>query len=264
MKISLAQLDPTPNDLRANVEVVLATIASKRGGDLVVFPELFLCSCPARDYQELSVALSGPETASIRAAAVDAAVDVVVGAAVHTERGIENQAIAIAAGGGIASIAKTHQWADEARNMVAGDRIEPIPVGGRAAGVMVCFDVEFPEVARSHAVQGAEMLITISANMIPWGPDHATFVRSRALENKLVHVYVNRVGNQSEVEYVGGSCVIDPYGRTLAQADEHACVLDVDVDLDGFPMNPDVNYLRLIRPELYARAEGAVGASSGS
>ena len=57
-------------------------------------------------------------------------------------------------------------------------------------GPMICFDVEFPEVARTLARRGADVLVTISANMEPLGPDHDTAASARALENGLPHLYV--------------------------------------------------------------------------
>ena len=86
-------------------------------------------------------------------------------------------------------------------------------------GIMICFDVEFPEVARSLARAGAELLLTISANMEPFGNDHAVFVSARALENGLPHVYVNQVGPVEEnLTFVGGSTVVSSDGEIYAQA----------------------------------------------
>ena len=59
---------------------------------------------------------------------------------------------------------------------------------------MICFDVEFPEVARSLAKAGANLLVTVSANMDPFGRDHDVFATARALENGVPHLYVNQVG----------------------------------------------------------------------
>ena len=85
-------------------------------------------------------------------------------------------------------------------------------------GLMICFDIEFPEVARSLARAGAEMLVTISANMEPFGNDHAVFVSARALENGLPHVYVNQVGPVEKLTFVGGSAIVSPDGEIYAQA----------------------------------------------
>ena len=83
---------------------------------------------------------------------------------------------------------------DESDAFAAGDELLVVELCGVKIGLMICFDVEFPEVARALARGGAEMLVTISANMEPFGNDHAVFCSARALENGLPHVYVNQVG----------------------------------------------------------------------
>jgi predicted amidohydrolase len=83
---------------------------------------------------------------------------------------------------------------------------------------MICFDVEFPEVARTLARRGADMLVTISANMEPFGPDHDTAARAQALENGLPHLYVNLVGEVDPNRFTGNSQVVDLEGRVLLRA----------------------------------------------
>ena len=83
---------------------------------------------------------------------------------------------------------------------------------------MICFDVEFPEVARTLALRGADLLITISANPEVFRRDHEVFVPARALENGVPHLYVNRVGRQEDVSFGGTSMAIDPEGTVLSEA----------------------------------------------
>ena len=113
---------------------------------------------------------------------------------------------------------KTHLFGAEREAYLAGDSLAPIVLGGRTLGVMVCFDMEFPEVARTLAVQGADLLVTISANPSPFELDHDLFARARALENGLPHVYVNRVGEESGFRFAGRSLALDPDAAPLAEA----------------------------------------------
>ena len=83
---------------------------------------------------------------------------------------------------------------------------------------MICFDVEFPEVARTLALRGADLLVTISANPEAFRRDHDVFVPARALENGVPHLYVNRVGRQEEISFGGTSMAIDPEGTVLSEA----------------------------------------------
>jgi predicted amidohydrolase len=107
---------------------------------------------------------------------------------------------------------------DESDAFVAGDELLVVELLGVKIGLMICFDLEFPEVARALARAGAELLVTISANMEPFGNDHAVFVSARALENGLPHVYVNQVGPAGTLNFVGGSTVVSADGEVDAQA----------------------------------------------
>jgi (R)-amidase len=83
---------------------------------------------------------------------------------------------------------------------------------------LICYDIEFPEPARELAAAGAELLVTASANMAPFGPDHERATRERALENRLPHLYTNGVGAIGGLRLVGGSRSVDAAGTVLADA----------------------------------------------
>ena len=106
---------------------------------------------------------------------------------------------------------------DESDTFVAGDALVVTEVCGLKMGFIICFDVEFPEVARSLARADAELLVTISANMEPSGNNHAVFASARTLENGLPHVYVNQVGSVEDLTFVGRSMVVSPDGEIYAQ-----------------------------------------------
>jgi (R)-amidase len=152
---------------------------------------------------------------------------------------------------------KTHLFGAERDAYVPGDSLSAIGLGARRLGVMICFDMEFPEVARTLAAQDADLLVTISANPLPFALDHELFARARALENGLPHVYVNRVGEEGGIAFCGGSLALDPDARVLADAGpDEEIVLSADV---GEPGRRDVRtrYRELLRDDLYLhRASG--------
>jgi predicted amidohydrolase len=121
---------------------------------------------------------------------------------------------------------------------------------------MICFDMEFPEVARTLARGGADMLVTISANPAEFELDHETFARARALESGLPHVYVNRVGEQDGISFGGRSTALDQAGRVLADvgADE-----DQIVDAEIGPPRRATPADALPRPAARGRLPGAGG-----
>src|SRR5215208_3814714 len=184
LRVALAQLSPRLRETEANIEMVHSVVAEHPEADLFAFPELFLSGYTVTDVDELAVR-------------VDERGDIVV-----VYRKVQLY-------GG-----------DESDAFVPGDELLVAELCGVKVGLMICFDVEFPEVARALAWAGAELLVTISANMEPFGNDHGVFASARALENGLPHAYVNQVGpGEKGLNFTGGSTIVSPDGEVHAQAD---------------------------------------------
>ena len=250
--MTLGQLAPRPRDVRANVARARELIAASATSDLLVLPELFLPGYELRDVEPLAVELDGRELGALRDAARDAAVGVVVGVAERVAGAVANSALCIDAAGELAGVyRKTHPFGDERDAYVPGEELLTVELGGRVLGLMICFDMEFPEVARALARRGADLLVTISANSPPFELDHDVFARARALENGLPHVYVNRVGEEDGLRFSGGSLALDPDGRVLAEAGpDGERVVTAEVGAPG-RRDPRTRYPELLRHELY-------------
>ena len=252
MRATLAQLAPRARDVSANLDRVQAVVGSCDGTDLLVFPELFVSGYELADARAVSIDIDGPEVGRLREAARDSGTAIVVGAAERVADGVANSALCISRGGELAGVyRKTHLFGAEAGSYVAGDELVTVELEGRTVGLMICFDVEFPEVARTLALRGADLLVSISANPEAFRRDHAVFVPARALENGLPHLYVNRVGRQEDVSFSGSSMMIDPEGTVLAEAgptDEE--LLHADIGQAG-RQDARTRYLELLRPSAY-------------
>ena len=195
-------------------------VAEQPDADLVVFPELFLSGYTLSDIDELAVQMDSPELERVTDMARESSTAVIFGAPERISGGIANSAFCVDEQGTIAAVYRKVQLygGEESEAFVAGNDLLIVELCGLKMGIMICFDVEFPEVARSLARVGAEMLVTISANMEPFGNDHAIFSSARALENGLPHAYVNQVGPGEKLTFVGGSTVVSPDGEIYAQA----------------------------------------------
>ena len=148
---------------------------------------------------------------------------------------------------------KTHLFDRERTVFTPGAALEPpFAWGGVRFGVLCCFDIEFPEPARTLALRGAQCLLVPSANMEPWGEHHRAYLRSRALENHAFVAYANAVGAASGYVFEGGSCFVDPLGRVLCDAGREETVVWADLDLAVADEARRVgDYLGERRPELY-------------
>lgn len=87
---------------------------------------------------------------------------------------------------------------------------------GVKVGVLICFDVEFPERVRELATGGVELLVVPTALMEPYDKVTSLLVPARAYENGIFVAYANRVGSEEELTYLGGSCIVGP-GNHLAR-----------------------------------------------
>jgi predicted amidohydrolase len=221
LTVVLAQLNPRLRQTKVNIETMGRIVAEHPEADLVVFPELFLSGYTLSKMDELAVQIDGPELKRITDMAQESSTALIFGAPERVSGGIANSAFCMDEQGTIAAVYRKVQLygGEESEAFVAGDELIVVELCGLKMGLMICFDIEFPEVARALARAGAEMLVTISANMEPFGSDHTVFLSARALENGLPHAYVNQVGpGEKNLTFVGGSGTVSPDGEIYAQA----------------------------------------------
>jgi predicted amidohydrolase len=255
MNVALAQLNPALRNTAENARTVREVVAKHGDADLVVFPELFLSSYTVNRLDELALDLDGPEVESVAQAARENSTTVIFGAPERVATGIGNSAVCVDRRGDmVGSYRKTHLFGDERAAFVAGDELLVVDIDGLKVGLMICFDVEFPEVARALALAGTDLLVTISANMEPFGRDHEVFSTARALENGVPHLYVNQVGRGEMFTFPGGTMVVSADGDYLAVAGSSQEVIDYDLDLSArSTAKPDQlkpNYLKELRSPL--------------
>jgi len=228
----LAQLASIPGQTRANADRAAETLAAYPEVDIAVFPELYLGGYALSLVPGSACAPDSPEVRAIVAAAVAASTAVVLGFAERAEDGsLFNSVACIDRDGSLAGVyRKTRLFGAEPDVFEAGGEQRVVRLAGLDVGPLICFDIEFPEPARELAAAGAELLVTASANMSPFGPAHEVATRARALENRLPHLYTNGVGAIGGLRLVGGSRSVDASGLVLAEAgsdDESLLVVPV-------------------------------------
>lgn len=253
-RVRLCQRSPALGDVEANEATVGAAMdrAASDGVDLLVFPELFLTGYHLGD--------DAGRLTDAAAAALDRLTDrcrdvcVVVGAPVEADGTRYNSAAVLDDGERLGSYHKIHLYGDEPAWFEPGDDLPVFDTSAGRLGIGICFDVEFPEVARGLSLAGAETLVTISANMHPYGRDHATFHAARAMENARPHVLCNRVGEEHGVDFAGASGVLDSRGRRVVAAGED---LSMEVTADLTPgmrgAAETMHYLDERRPGAYRK-----------
>ncbi len=215
--VLLAQLAPVHHDVTANTKTVTDLLGAHPEVDLAVLPEMFLHGYALKGVKDIAVELSSEPVDAIRSAAHAAATAVIVGLAERVGDTMANTALCIDATGKLAGVyRKVHLFGAEARYFTPGDSYVTANVAGCTVGPLICFDIEFPEPCRALADAGIDLLVSIAANMAPYEIEHDLCLRVRAMENRVPHVYVNGVGNDAGLDFLGCSGVADARGALLS------------------------------------------------
>jgi (R)-amidase len=220
IRIELAQMALVDGEIAPNLERVLQAIARadvSGGTRLVAFPETTLCGFPtARNIGRLAQPLDGPAVGTVREAARRRGVSVLLGLAEADGGRYYNTSVLVDRTGEVVlRHRKIQLFGSDHGVFTPGDRLQVARWEGVPVGLLVCFDIEFPEPARAHAGLGAELLLVSNGNMDPYGPMHRRAIVARAMENQVCAVLVNRCGDGDfGLHFSGGSCSVDPEGET--------------------------------------------------
>ena len=154
----------------------------------------------------------------------------------------------------IASYDKTHLFTPmgEDNYYTPGDRLCTFVLDGVKCGLIICYDVRFPELTRSLTVPGLDILFVVSQ----WPKVRTFHLRSlttaRAIENQMFLVCCNSCGTAGQTVYGGNSAIIDPWGETVALAGETEEILTADCDLQILTnIRGSIPVFRDRRPSLY-------------
>jgi deaminated glutathione amidase len=241
-RIAIAQITSSTNkqENRALAHELIAE-AKGKGARMIAFPEFLMAYSPSSQSAEelcaLAESVDGPFTASLKAAARNSGVHVV--ATIYEPSGLSNRvydtALWIDSAGNMAAIYRKLHLYDalgfkESDKFVAGDELtQPVTTEMGQFGLMICYDLRFPELSRLLTLMGADVLVAPSGwvqgdmKIEHW----QTMVKARALENGCYVIAPDQVGNI----YIGHSMVVDPFGRTLVDMDGHQGLKIVDIDL---------------------------------
>lgn len=259
MKIAVYQGPGIPLDVPANIEILArqAERAAQQGARLLIAPEMILSGYNI-----------GPEAIAERAETVD-------GASSRTIAGLaERYQIAILYGyperegskifnavqlldrdgTRLANYRKTHLFGDIDRNAFSPgtDAGAVFDLDGWRTGLLICYDVEFPENVRRLALAGADFVAVPTAVMQPYDFVSTHMVPTRAFENQVFVAYANRCASENGLEYIGQSCVVGPDGKDLARAEHDEILIFADLERDLLEKWRQINtYLTDRKPTLY-------------
>jgi len=144
--------------------------------------------------------------------------------------------------------------ANESAIMAPGNEIVVAETDLATLGMSICYDLRFPELYRSLALQGAQLIAAPAAFTLYTGKDHwELLVRARAVENTVYLVAPAQFGRYPDAEHsFGNTMIVDPWGTVVARAADREVAVVADVDLGWqATVRTAVPSLRSRRPDVY-------------
>lgn len=262
-KLALAQISSKREEKAENIRKIERAVvrARKQSADLIIFPELSLTGYTVKDQiYELAETIPGPSSNIMENIARKAGMHIVFGMPELSEKTcatIYNSAVLMGPNGFIGKYRKmylpNHSVFEEKRYFRPGCRTTVFNTELGRIGLIICYDLFFPEVSRLTRLDGAQLIVCISASPAVRRDFFEILTAARAIENTAFLAYVNLVGIEDGLQFWGGSRLIGPQGKTLAKAkyDEEDLVIgEVDYS-DIRAIEAFVPTLKDLRPELF-------------
>ncbi|MGW2881024.1 carbon-nitrogen hydrolase family protein [Streptomyces sp. NPDC001233] len=258
MRTALLQSSGRPGSVVENLKVLdeAAARAAAAGSALLAAPEMFLTGYAIGDtIGRLAEPADGDWADAIAETATRHGIAIAYGYPERDGETVYNSAQLISADGTrLANYRKTHLFGCfERDHFTPGEQpVVQAELNGLTVGLMICYDVEFPENVRAHALAGTDLLVVPTAQMHPFQFVAESLVPVRAWENQMYVAYVNRVGQEGEFEFVGLSVLVGPDGVARARAGRAEQLVFADADPAFLAASREANpYLQDRRPGLY-------------
>ncbi|MDD3115435.1 MAG: carbon-nitrogen family hydrolase [Anaerovibrio sp.] len=264
MKVSILQLPIEEGSLEHNLDAMSAmldkTMNSSQRPDTILLPELWNTGFYPKPISQYADSQDNWKNHMGRLAA-EYTVNIVAGSiAVEHDKNIYNTCyIFDRAGKNTAFYEKTHLFspAREDQDFTPGSRLTVFQLDSIKCGIIICYDLRFPEIARQLALQDISILFVAAAWPIERIQHWDTLLRARAIENQIFVAGANGISPNlgDSMHLGGGSAIYDPWGCLLAQGstdDLEGEILQANLQPGRISqIRRDINIFQDRRPELY-------------
>ncbi|MCY9589308.1 carbon-nitrogen family hydrolase [Paenibacillus chitinolyticus] len=239
VRLALIQMDITigePEINRRKVEqLLLEAVGGAQKPDIIVLPEMWNTGYALDRIHELADPEGRITRDMLGSFAKEHGVHI-IGGSVAEKKGeeVKNTVYGFNRNGEeILEYSKIHlfQLMDEHLSLAAGSQRGSFDLDGIPAAAVICYDIRFPELTRKLALDGAQMLFVPAEWPHPRLHHWRTLLMARAIENQMIVVSCNRVGESKGTSFFGHSMVIDPWGQVLAEGGEEEEIIFAEVDL---------------------------------
>jgi len=265
IKVTVAQTSCKIADKQDNIEKIRKNIRQAKGkaADLVIFPELSLTGYVCKDLAyELAEPVPGPSTRLIEKEARKNNIHIIFGMlekSIKAEAVLYNTAVLIGPKGFIGKYQKTHlpthSVFEEKRYFRPGYAAPIFKTEIGNLGMIICYDIYFPEITRLLRLQGAQLIACISASPSIRRGFFEVLTAARAMENTVFLAFANLAGIENGLQFWGGSRIIAPSGSIVKQAkyDEEDIIMAKINYSDLERVEVFVPVLRDLRPEFFTK-----------
>lgn len=261
MKHAIYQMDIIPGKPEENREKVrewAQKTVSAENPDILVLPEMWTTAYTLPELEGIADLNGVPTTAFLQGLAKELNVHIIGGSFANKKDGeFYNSSVVVNRNGEIVHhYDKIHlvPMLDEPKYLAGGrEKVRIFELDGVKMGLIICYDLRFPELARSLALQGAQILYVVAEWPTPRLEHWRALQIARAIENQFFVVSCNRVGSYNGEEFAGTSMVIDPWGNSLnAGGEKNEETIVSTLSLDIVPkVRKDVPIFSSRVPELY-------------
>ena len=234
------------------------TEAAAKGARVVVLPEVFIWRGNKKEEKNAAESIPGPTSDFLQSLARNLGIYLLGGSileAIPESPKAYNTSLLFGPQGNLlASYRKIHLFDVDLENGVTARESDTREFGDTAVvaktdlcpmGLTVCYDLRFPELYRTLATQGSQLIFVPSAFTAYTGKAHwEPLLRARAIENQVYIIAPDQFGkNPKSFETHGHSMIVDPWGKVLAELPDGPGIVMAEVDLD---------FLAKVRAELPA------------
>ncbi len=211
----------------------LANAIADQQLDLVVCPELFMSGYNVgSDLHNLAEPADGAFARAVADLARQTGTAICYGYPERDDQTVYNSALVVSCAG--KPVANHRKLAIppgfEEDFFAPGNQLTHFELGGVKCALVICYDVEFPEIVRAACVAGAEVVIVPTALGAQWDQVAHRVVPARAFENGCYALYANHAGIEGDITYAGASCIVGPDGRDVVRAGDGPQLISANLE----------------------------------
>jgi predicted amidohydrolase len=238
MKIALLQMNVIQGDTEQNQQQAAEMIAeaANAGAKLVVLPEMWKSGYDFGHLSKHRESIDGSSANFLAEQAKTHGIYLVGGSfTMQDQEKVYNTSLTFdPLGKLINQYSKLHLIGlmQEDKYLSAGQNYQTFSIGDALASVIICYDLRFPELIRTYAVEGASILFVPAQWPIQREAHWLALLRARAIENQMYVVGTNVVGKNENDTFNGRSIIFDPWGDVVAEAGDVKQILYGEIDLE--------------------------------